>query len=137
MSYFLRFKYNKKGRGYLTLWCVDTIVAEIEARTGSINKSGELVNAIKPGEWYIKEAPVDTINNAMIWESEGWYAALYTPDGDRTSYGIHPDGGFVKGNGTKGCIGTQGDALIFRDSIRRILNDFGQKEIVLHIQKGD
>lgn len=137
MNYFLRFKYNSKGRGYLTLWCVDTIVAEIEARTGSINKAGKFVNAITPGEWYIKEPPIDTINNSMIWESEGWYAALYTPDGDRTSFGIHPDGGFVKGNGTKGCIGIQGDALIFRDSIRKIIENFKQNEIVVHIKKGE
>ncbi len=134
--YFLRFKYNDRGRGQLQLWCTDTIVAEIESRTGVIDGNGKLIKNIAPGEWYINESPIDTINPSMVWSTEGWYVPLYTPEGERTHYGIHPDGGTKKGNGTKGCIGTQGDALIFRDSIRKILQEFKQNEIVVHIQKG-
>lgn len=122
----LSFSYNDKGRGVLTLYNGRTIIKSCKCRTGSIDSSGSLVNAIKPGVWTVREPSVDTTESGMIGPAGiGWKTRMWTPEGEWSHYLIHPDGG--KG-GTKGCIGIQGDGFKMRELIDEALQS---QEMVL------
>ena len=126
-QWYLDFNYNKKGRGVLRLHNDSIIPFDIEARTGSINTDGKLVNPITPGDWTGRAVPVETTEPGMIWEGwdVGWKWRLWTPEGVWSRYLIHPDGdGKGKGNsgnGTLGCIGTQGQAEELRERLDWIM----------------
>ena len=121
----MQFRYD--ARGYGTLRFVDgDIEWEGCCRTGSIDKTGALVNAIPPGEWLIRARTVPTTEAAM-WIAEpgrGWKVRLHRKAGDNwesSRFLIHPDGGKP---GTAGCIGIQGsDAPELRDIIDQVLNE--------------
>ena len=104
-NYHLFFEYDKTGRGKLVLHNDSMILYSGDARTGSVNKKGKLVNAIKPGNWYITQAPVYTEELGMvITPGMGWKVRLYlqTDNGYiETHYLIHPDGNKP---GSKGCV---------------------------------
>jgi hypothetical protein len=121
-EHLIQFDYNTRGRGTLRLRNDSLIELFVKCRTGSIGGGGRLKNAIAPGVWSIQEPCVDTDETAMQWEpGKGWKARLYTPEGEWSHYLIHPDGGKVLGNGTLGCIGTQGTYIELRQAIDKIL----------------
>lgn len=121
-EHYIIFKYDESGRGMLELHNDSLIEIFVEARTGSINRKGKLVNAIRPGLWTIRNFTVDTTEKAMEWESGmGWKVRMWTPEGKWSRYLIHPDGGKSKGNGTKGCIGIQGNGIDLRYDIDAIV----------------
>ena len=133
-KHFLVFNYNDRGRGELELHNNSLVEYAIKARTGSINKKGELVNAIYPGEWTIHKHSVDTTEESMEWENgKGWKVRMWTPSGQWSRYLIHPDGGKSRGNGTKGCIGLQGSGTGLRNDIDKIL--FRQETIKVYINQ--
>jgi len=129
-TYSVTFHYDKRGRGTLELRHFDAVVCTEECRTGSVDVTGALVNALRPGRWYLCDDPMDTAEEAMVVNGVGWKMRLYEPDWyDRdvyhtTGYLIHPDGGR---GGTLGCVGTQGPALTLREALRnaRRLTDKG------------
>lgn len=129
MSWWLKFEYDKKGRGELIAECsADPRQTKWPARTGSINELGHLVNAITPTLWYIMKPPVETDEPAMVIKpGEGWKARLYLPvnidEYKWTHFCIHPDASAngKPGDGTLGCIGLKDSALELRDLISRIL----------------
>lgn len=115
--WFLQFNYDLKGWGELLLHNDSLIPFRIEARSGSINRDGILINVISPGIWTGQAPPVVTPEVGMMWKgfAMGWKWRMWSPDGKWTRHLIHPDGdgkgGNKIGNGTNGCIGTQGQAL--------------------------
>lgn len=126
----LEFYYNTRGFGNLRLINSGNIVDDYMCRTGSINSSGKLVNALPVGDWLCLEPSVDTTEVSMfIHEGKGWKIRLYrvTEDGYKwTRYLIHPDGGRVINNGTKGCIGILGsDATSFRIELDDTIQAYG------------
>lgn len=117
--YSMTFHYSRRGIGDLQLRKSGEIDRYWTARTGSINASGELINAIEPGVWKILEMTTYTDEAAMIVDGIGWKARLYTPDGEYSHYLIHPDGGKP---GTAGCIGLIGtNAMPLKELIDCIL----------------
>lgn len=110
----LTFPYNEKGHGDLSIIQYGTVVRSWTARTGSINGAGELINAIEPGTWSIKDPPVTTNEKAMLIEGIGWKARLYTPSGCFSHYLIHPDGGLPGSLGCIAIIGTPAVPLLER-----------------------
>ena len=139
-DYHIEFMYNERGRGVLVIKQHSLLIRTVEARTGSINSKGDLVNAIKKGRWYIIEQSVDTDEKGMIiTPGKGWKVRLWLLGKNNTfqftHFLIHPDGdGTGKGkllNGTKGCIGTQKDALDVRKAIDNILKR--QKSITVFV----
>lgn len=107
------------------------------ARTGSVGVGGILKNAITPGVWTVRDKSIDTNELPMQWEmGKGWKVRLYSPDGVWTHYLIHPDGSALgvggRGNGTGGCIGIQGNGLLFRSVVDSVLNN--QSVVEVHIE---
>lgn len=129
MSYNLTFDYDKRGRGNLVLLNCGTVVNEWSCRTGSINKSGELVNALKPTVYILKTTHEDTTEKSMEIDGQAWKTRLYTFEGDYTHLLIHPDGNNL--NGTLGCIGVQSLSLDLRDKLDEIIKE--QKRIFLNV----
>jgi len=131
----LEFEYNARGFGNLRLLDGDRVVDDLMCRTGSIDKSGQLVNPIGPDTWYILSESVDTNEIGMyIHEGEGWKIRLYRRDvlsGEfqYTHYLIHPDGGLP---GSKGCIVIQGsDALSFRHELDAAVRDYARIPVIV------
>lgn len=121
-EYLITFTYDSKGHGTLTVCNDSLLLCEAEARTGSIDKDGNLKNTIKSGTWFILDKSKPTSELGMCWDAErGWKIRLYNSNKEYTHYLIHPDGGKIKGNGTAGCIGLQGTFLDIRNTIDRIL----------------
>jgi hypothetical protein len=135
-KYFLEYQYNDRGRGQLKLHNDSLLAYEIEARTGSINKAGRLVNNIRPGVWSITSKSVETTEKPMRWEDKegyGWKIRMNTPEGMTSRYLIHPDGGKGgRGNGTAGCIGTQGNAFQLRFDLDKILDTQDDIEVYVN-----
>lgn len=133
----LQFHYDARGYGILRL--IDGCVGwEGCSRTGSIDKTGALVNAIPSGEWLIRARTAQTTEAAM-WITDparGWKVRLHRKAGEdwkSTSFLIHPDGGKP---GTAGCIGIQeSDAPELRDMIDHVLTQ--QATISVYISTGD
>lgn len=124
MSYTLQFNYDKRGRGSLILLDCGANVGEWLCRTGSINRSNELVNALKPTIYLLKTQHEKTTEPAMIIDGQAWKTRLYTFEGDHTHLLIHPDGNGL--NGTLGCIGVQSLALDLRDKLDEIIKEQGK-----------
>ena len=114
-KYRMKFEYDKRGYGYLELWCQAVMINKWYARSGSCDKTGKLVNAINPHIWYIIDGPVPPHKSeydkmyVKKKQGKGWKIRLWpipTPkEHDPTShYLIHPDGNKP---GTSGCIGIQ------------------------------
>ena len=128
-EHFLEFQYDEYGRGDLKLHNDSLIEFEIKARTGSVSRAGNLVNKMPKGIWKILKPAKDTTERAMEWEKDhGWKVRLYRYRKGKwiwTHYLIHPDGSGRglnrRGDGTAGCIGTQGNALQLRCDINAIL----------------
>lgn len=132
-EHFITFKYDEKGRGVVELHNNSLIETFVEARTGSINAKGILVNAIRPGIWTIRKPSKDTTEIAMEWQKDfGWKTRLWTPEGKWSRYLIHPDGGRNRGNGTKGCIGIQGNGIDLRYDIDVILKMQEQVKVYIN-----
>lgn len=124
MRWHMDFIYDRRGFGMLRLHD-GGVEWEGMARTGSIDRTGRLVNALEPGEWLIRARTVPTRESAMwvVDPERGWKVRLHTLVNEThwtaTGYLIHPDGGLP---GTKGCIGLQGtDAPELRDKLDEIL----------------
>lgn len=124
MSYTLQFNYDKRGRGGLILLDCGANAGEWLCRTGSINKYGELVNALPVGIYILKTQHEKTTEPAMIIDGQAWKTRLYTFEGDHTHLLIHPDGNGL--NGTLGCIGVQYLALDLRDKLDEIIKEQGK-----------
>jgi hypothetical protein len=118
LVYAFGFSYDRRGFGDLTLMRVehqDVIESSTElwrgaARTGSIDKTGKLVNALPVENWMGMEPPVKTTERAMWIDKpeNGWKYRLYRNVKGVwtwTRYLIHPDGNLP---GTEGCIGILG-----------------------------
>lgn len=122
MSLKLTFTYNDKGYGDLSIVQYNVVVRSWLARTGSINKQGKLINAIKPGNWSGREVPVGTNEIAMVVDGVGWKWRLWDPDGNWTHYLIHPDGNLP---GSMGCIVLVNTAAIeLRDRLRQYTMEY-------------
>lgn len=126
-SYYMTFKYAttgkpyELGRGILGLWHLSVPLLTVQARTGSVDGSGQLVNAIVPYERWIREKSQDTEEPAMVLGGIGWKIRLWDKEGTSfrfTHFLIHPDGGLP---GSKGCIVTPTICLELRDRIDDIL----------------
>lgn len=132
-EWFLSFDYDKMGWGELLLHNDSLIPFRIEARSGSINQGGLLINVVEPGIWTGQAKPETTPETGMVWRgfAMGWKYRLWDQLGNRTHILIHPDGdGKGKrnyGNGTDGCIGTQGQAL---ELYNYLLNVYENQPIV-------
>jgi len=131
-KYCIGFDYDARGRGRLVLYDNNMPELEYTCRTGSIDKAGRLVNAIRPDQWHIIEAPERTEEAGMvITPGAGWKARLWLKLGnsgkyERTHYLIHPDGG--KG-GTLGCLGIQCDG----DDLRRRIGEILQLQKIIPV----
>lgn len=127
----MSFSYDDRGYGVLSVYDGTLVVKSVRCRTGSINKKGALVNAIRPGVWTIKKPSVDTTEPGMINDAGiGWKVRMWTPEGEWSHYLIHPDGG--KG-GTRGCIGILKEDLSMRECIDETL--LLQETIRVYINK--
>lgn len=128
-EWFLSFQYNEKyGCGVLELRNDSLIPFQAEARTGSMKVKQGLVKAITPGIWTIHadDPPELTNEPGMVWdEGLGWKARMRTPKGNWSRYLIHPDGDGKgegkRGNGTRGCIGIQGNGNQLYTELHQIL----------------
>lgn len=124
MSYTLIFNYDNRGRGSLILLNCGENVGEWLSRTGSINRNGELVNALKPAIYILKTTHEKTNEKSMMIDGEAWKTRMYTFEGEYTHLLIHPDGNNL--NGTLGCIGVQYLALDLRDKLDVIIKEQGK-----------
>jgi hypothetical protein len=135
MTYRIEFNMDGRGFGLLRLFNGDIIEQEYNARSGSIDNSGRLCNAIQPYPWAIIEPPVATDEQGMVITSgSGWKVRLWLADSGawmRTHTLLHPDGGL---GGTAGCIGLiRNDGTVLKDTLARILKE--QSEIFVTINK--
>jgi hypothetical protein len=126
----LEFQYDARGRGDLTLYKDDKPIDRYHCRTGSINKHGALVNALKIGDYWLTDASVDTAETAMSIAPgmNGWKIRLWLKDEKGklvfTHLLIHPDGG---AGGTLGCIGIEGtNAVSFRHELDAAVKEQGR-----------
>lgn len=129
--YSFTFHYDKRGHGDLTLYENGISIRYWAARTGSIDNSGRLVNAIPQGIWSIKERTVWTDESAMVVNGTGWKVRLFDPAGNWTHYLIHPDGGLPGSNGCIVLIGTIG--LPLKERIDVIIKQ--QHEIKVEVKQ--
>jgi len=115
------FSYGSNGRGILQLRQIEGAIFSFEARTGSIDSNGRLVNVIAPGRaWSVKDLPVETNESGMRTNGIIGYKVRLYDECKYTNYLIHYD---EKLNGTRGCIGLQKveDTLQVMTMIRAIL----------------
>ena len=134
-KYFIEFKYNDRGHGNLILRQDSLVTLEVPTRTGSLKfeeNELRLVNAIKPGLWYILLPSVDTTEIGMErTPGKGWKIRLFTEKKERTHYLIHPD---ANKPGTDGCLGLlDTDGLTLRHYLDRILRLQSQIEVFINI----
>jgi hypothetical protein len=104
-KWYLEFPYNEIGKGTLILMEGNLISMILKARTGSIDVDGDLIKAIKPGIWSIRDPSIVTYEEGMrvVKNEPARKIRLYTPKGNFSHYLIHPDGGKP---GSSGCIVT-------------------------------
>lgn len=124
------FVYDRRGFGEVT---IEGVEKRWRARTGSIDRRGELVNPIDPEkDWCLAHESVDTNEDAMVKEvSKGWKIRLWIkiPEGYRyTHYLIHPDAGRP---GTKGCIGTEDSALDLRELLDNLVRKHNEVPVTI------
>lgn len=111
----LGFDYDDRGHGALILFDCNIPILKYKARTGSINRALELVNAIRPDAWHIIQPSEYTEEPPMvITPGRGRKVRLWLKLGnsgryERTGYLIHPDGGKP---GSEGCIVTIKDDAV-------------------------
>lgn len=99
--YRITFDYDNRGYGDLIVYNGDEVIDYWECRTGSIDLTGKLVNAICPGNWTGRVKSVDTTEIAMVVDGFGKKFRLWNQAGEWTNYLIHPDGNKP---GSQGCI---------------------------------
>jgi hypothetical protein len=123
----LSFLYDSRGFGDLILSNGVTTADRYVCRTGSIDKSGKLINSMPIGNYAIKNITVSTPEEGMWIDTpeNGWKAILWLVNDygemQATKLRIHPDGGL---GGTLGCIGIQGtNAPALRKEIDAIIEE--------------
>ena len=93
------------GRGDLILNEGNIPIFEFEARTGSVNKEGKLINAIPPGIWTGREPSVPTKEPGMVVDRSktAFKWRLWDSEGNWTHYLFHAD---EPPGGSLGCVVT-------------------------------
>lgn len=125
----LSFEYDLRGFGPLVMHYDFKEIRSWKCRTGSINKQGELINAIAPGTWTGREYPRITDEVAMVVNGVGWKWRLWDSNGNWTHYLIHPDGHVP---GSLGCIVTlNSSATDLRDMLRIIMHYTEAIEVIV------
>ena len=104
-----------------------------DARSGSVDVDGDLVNAIKKGIWTIRDKPIPTEEIGMVVDSEkpAYKIRLHTPKGRWSHYLIHADGNKP---GSRGCIVTakqHGNTPVLYKDVSKILKT--QEKIPVYI----
>lgn len=129
MSYVLSYRYDKRGRGDLVLYKDGRVYKYWEARTGSVDGNGKLVNALPPDIYKILEPSVRTSEQGMRVDGGEWFKIRLYRQGQWTHYLIHFDEG---NNGSKGCIVTQSPAPELYQLLDAIYKE--QREIVVEVK---
>ena len=102
--YKVTFEYDKKGYGDLVVWQDDNELDRWACRTGSLDKTGLLKNAIPCEVWRVKGPSVATTEIACIVSGYGRKIRLWRMVKGKwawTRYLFHPDGRLP---GTEGCV---------------------------------
>lgn len=129
----VKFEYDKYGYGPLCFYKDNRLRDCFPCRTGSINRSGQLVNAIYPGLWHgieyteLSESHRE-IEPSLFIKINGVYVGiklrLQTPDGKWSHYLIHFDGsidGEHDGNGSDGCVVSLKRHLELKEILKNIM----------------
>lgn len=132
-TWYFEFQYDLRGFGSLILREGNLISLIYEARSGSIDVDGDLINPIKPGIWTIRDKPIPTQEIGMVVDTDkpAYKIRLHTPKGRWSHYLIHADGNKP---GSLGCIAINkkygNESILYKD-VSKILTT--QEKIKVYI----